>query len=87
VRKPIDRTLAAMWASYERAVIPPGTSAAAIRNNKFAFYGGASVVLDLLILIGGDDFSEHAAVAVIEELHRELRTFAADEEAHVKPGN
>jgi hypothetical protein len=71
--KPTDRTLADMWESYARAVIPPGTSAAAIKNNQFAFYGGASYVLDVLVAIGDADV--------------ELRLFALQQGAVVKPGN
>ena len=85
--KPIDRTLADMWASYARMVIPPGTSAAAIKNNKFAFYGGASYVLDVLITIGDDDVSEDAGVDAIARLRQELELFAAGERALMKPGD
>jgi hypothetical protein len=85
--KPTDRTLADMWASYARAVIPPGTSAAAIKNNKFAFYGGASYVLDILVAIGGDDVSETTAVDAIVRLRQELELFAAQERALVRPGD
>jgi hypothetical protein len=85
--KPTDRTLADMWASYARMVIPPGTSAAAIKNNKFAFYGGASYVLDVLVAIGADDVSEETGVETLERLRRELERFALQERALVKPGD
>jgi hypothetical protein len=81
--KPADRTLADMWESYARMVIPPGTSATAIQNNKFAFYGGASTVLDYLSAISDDD----AGVEMLERLYQELRLFAAQQSAFVKPGN
>jgi hypothetical protein len=84
--KPTDRTLADMWASYARMVIPPGTSAAQVQNNKFAFYGGASYVLDILVAIGDDDVSEHTGVDTLERLHQELRVFAAQQGALLKPG-
>jgi hypothetical protein len=87
VTKPTDRTLAAMWESYARMVIPPGTSATAIKNNMFAFYGGASYVLDVLTAIGDPEVSENAGLATVERLHEELRLFAAKQSAFVKPGN
>jgi hypothetical protein len=85
--KPTDRTLADMWESYARMVIPPGTSATAIQNNKYAFYGGASYVLDVLTAISGDDVSEETGVAAIQRLVQELQLFAAKQSAFVKPGN
>lgn len=85
--KPTDRTLADMWASYARMVIPPGTSAAAIKNNKFAFYGGASYVLDVLVAIGDDDVSVDTGVATLARLREELELFAAQQGALVKPGD
>ena len=85
--KPTDRTLADMWESYARMVIPPGTSAAAIKNNKFAFYGGASYVLDVLKAISGDDVSEDEGVEAIARLNRELHLFAAQQGALMKPGD
>jgi len=85
--KPTDRTLADMWESYARMVIPPGTSAAAIKNNKFAFYGGASYVLDVLVAIGAEDVSDDTGVDTIERLHQELRLFAAQQRALMKPGD
>jgi hypothetical protein len=85
--KPTDRTLADMWESYARLVIPPGTSATAIQNNKFAFYGGASYVLDVLTAIGDREVSEEAGMAAIERLHEELEVFAGQLGATVKPGN
>jgi hypothetical protein len=87
VTKPLDRTLAAMWESYQRMVIPPGTSPAAIKNNMFAFYGGASYVLDVLNAIGDREVSEDAGLATLERLHEEFRLFAAQQGAVVKPGN
>ena len=86
-KKPTDRTLADMWESYAREVIPPGTSAAAIKNNKFAFYGGASYVLEVLIAIGDDDVNENTGVATIERLYQELQLFAAQQAAFLKPGD
>jgi hypothetical protein len=85
--KPTDRTLADMWESYVKAVIPPGTSANTIRNYKFAFYGGASYVLDVLNVIARPDVDEQTGVDTIEWLHQELRRFAAQEDAVLKPGN
>lgn len=86
--KPIDRTLADMWETYAKAVIPPGESAAAIKNNKFAFYGGASYVLDLLLLLIGDDaVGEEEGVEILGRLHRELNLFAAQQGALLKPGD
>jgi hypothetical protein len=79
--KPTDRTLADMWESYARMVIPPGTSAEAIKNNQFAFYGGASCVLDILNIIAGNDVSEQTGVDTLERLHQELRTFAVQQGA------
>jgi hypothetical protein len=85
--KPIDRTLADMWESYARQVIPPGTSPRAIQNNKFAFYGGASYVLEVLTAIGDREVSEDVGIETIERLHQELRLFAAQQSALVKPEN
>lgn len=85
--KPTDRTLADMWTSYARMVIPPGTSAAAIRNNQFAFYGGASYVLDILVAIGEDDVSVDTGVATLARLRQELELFATQQGARLKPGN
>jgi hypothetical protein len=85
--KPTDRTLAEMWESYARMVIPPGTSPAAIKNNKFAFYGGASYVLDVLLTLGAADVSEDTGVDTLERLRQELELFAARERAVMKPGD
>jgi hypothetical protein len=85
--KPLDRTLAEMWDSYAKAVIPPGTSAAAIKNNKFAFYGGASYVFDILLAIGGDDIDENTGIDTIERLRQELQLFVAQQGALMKPGD
>lgn len=85
--KPTDRTLADMWASYARAVIPPGESAAAIKNNMFAFYGGASYVLALLEAIGGDDVSVATGVETLARLNQELQLFVAQQGARMKPGD
>jgi len=83
-----DRTLADMWETYAKAVIPPGESPAAIKNAKFAFYGGASYVLDVLLLVIGDDaVSEDAGIEILEGLRQELRLFAAQQGAQLKPGN
>ena len=81
-----DRTLAAMWASYARQVIPEGESAAAVRNNMFAFYGGASYVLDLLLEIGVEE-DEDVGAQTLTRLHEELRLFALQQGARIKPGN
>jgi hypothetical protein len=85
--KPERPTLASMWESYQRMVIPPGTSPAAIKNNMFAFYGGASYVLDVLNAIAAADVHEDTGVETLERLHEELRLFAAQQSAFVKPGN
>ena len=85
--KPTDRTLAQMWESYRDWVIPPGTSDTGISNAKFAFYGGASYVLDVLIAIAGDEVSEETGVETVARLHQELHLFAAQEGARLKPGN
>lgn len=82
----VDRSLAAMWASYARSVIPPGESAAAIRNNMFAFYGGASYVLDLLLAVGAEE-DEEVGAELLARLHEELRLFATQQGARIKPGN
>lgn len=85
---PIDRSLADMWATYARDVIPPGTSKAAIQNNMFAFYGGASCVLDVLAAIGDEGVSDRAAVDAVNRLHHELWLFAAQQPgAFPKPGD
>lgn len=84
---PTDRTLADMWASYARMVLPPGQSPAAIKNLKFAFYGGASYVLDLLGVISDDTVSEDVAVEMLTRLKQELELFAVQERALLKPGD
>lgn len=75
--RPTDRTLADMWASYAQLVIPPGLSPAQIEHTKFAFYGGASYVLDMLVAISADDVSEQTGVETLERLREELERFAA----------
>ena len=82
---PTPSTLADMWASYAQRVIPPGESAAAIKNHQFAFYGGASYVLTLLEAIGGADVSFQEGVEIIQGLNQELHLFAAAEGARMKP--
>jgi hypothetical protein len=79
-----DRTLADLWESYAREVIPPGTSAAAVTNSKFAFYGGASYMLELLFALGDHDVSEDRGAEALERLHQELRAFAAQQGAILK---
>lgn len=85
--KPTDRTLADMWASYARMVLQPGQSPGAIKNAKFAFYGGASYVLDMLAAIGDDAVSVDAGVETLERLRQELQRFAAQERALLEPGD
>lgn len=75
--KSTDRTLADMWNSYAQLVIPPGMSPAQIAHHQFAFYGGASYVLDLLVAIGEDDVSEDTGVEALTRLRHELEAFAA----------
>lgn len=86
-KKPTARTLAESWDTYRRAVIPPGTSTTGIRNNQFAFYGGASYVLDTFLALSDDALSEDAAVAWLARLREELELFARQEAARVTPGD
>lgn len=85
--KPTDRTLADMWASYAKAVIRPGTSAKAIRSNQFAFYGGASYVLDLLVAIGDDKVSLDTGIATLARLRQEMYGFITQQGARLKAGH
>ena len=79
--KPTDRTLADMWNTYAQLVIPPNMPPAQIALHQFAFYGGASYVLDMLRAIGGDDVSEQTGVDTLERLVQELEQFAAQKGA------
>lgn len=85
--KPTDRTLADMWASYANAVIRPGTSAKAIRNQQFAFYGGASYVLDTLMAIGDDAVSLDTGIATLARLRQEVYGFITHQGAGWKAGH
>lgn len=83
--KPTDRTLADMWNTYAQLVIPPNMPPAQIALHQFAFYGGASYVLDLLEVISRPEVSEDTGVALIQRLRQELERFAAQQGARVKP--
>jgi hypothetical protein len=79
--KPTDRTLADMWATYAQLVIPPTMSEAHIAHHQFAFYAGASYVLDMLVAIGDDAVSEQTGIETLTRMRKEPEALAAQQGA------
>lgn len=71
-------TIADLFESYKKHVIPARASEAQILETRRAFYGGVAVTLDLLLnTVGTDAYDEDAGVEFLETLRKECEAFAA----------
>lgn len=72
------RTIADLFASYRKHVIPPGAPDIQVTECRAAFYAGAGSMLETLLhVIGDDSVDEDAGVKILEDLRREVEAFAA----------
>ena len=68
------------WQRFRLAAIPVDASQRQVEDMQNAFYGGALVLLELLVV--NSDQDEDAAIAATEVLHQELRAFV---QSRIKP--
>ena len=73
------KLLAEGWKSYRAACIPTVATPGQLYACRYAFMGGASLVLRLLLAIGEPTVSDDAGDVVIESLRQELDAFARGE--------
>lgn len=76
--KPVT-SIAASWASFDRAVMPPGISDVQRREMRRAFYAGAASLLRVLMdeLDEGDELTDNDMTRMVA-LNGELQQFAED---------
>lgn len=68
-------TVADEWASYERAVLPPGVSAVQRTETRRAFYAGCRAMMTLALNVAPDAVSEDEGAAYLGRLEDELTAF------------
>jgi hypothetical protein len=75
-------SIARWWADYAEKVLPAHAPAVQKQETRRAFYAGAAAMLDAIVggLEGGEDATE-GDLAHMDDLQRELLTFAADVKA------
>jgi hypothetical protein len=71
------RTIAALWESYSREVIPAAANDIQRQEMRRAFYAGAGSMMGLVYDLGEDSISEDAGIAVMQGLVDEAHAFSA----------
>ena len=74
---PIPGTLAAGWEDFRRRVLPADAGAVQISEMRKAFYAGAAVMYDQMVL-GPVAMSDEQTERHLQALHEELQEFAAE---------
>lgn len=74
-------SIAALWASYERDVMPEDADVHQRMGTKMAFYGGASALLATMKAIADTVEEEGQAALMFEAFESECKAFAANIEA------
>jgi hypothetical protein len=71
------KTIAEMWQSYDRDVLPPEAGEVQRRETKRAFYAGVWSLLQQFKAVGSDDISEAQGAAILEAIQQEVGAFGA----------
>jgi len=72
-----EMTIQENWEGYRKDIVHPEAGPEQLQETKMAFYGGASSILDILLAISDDDeYTDDAALAILESLKEEARAFA-----------
>jgi hypothetical protein len=69
------RTIAALWESYNKEVVPATASPIQRQELRRAFYAGAGSMMGLVYDLGDDSISEDAGIAVMQGLVDEAHAF------------
>ncbi len=72
------KTIAEMWSSYQRDVVPKGASATQIQETRRAYYAAIFYFIRMLEEIGEDHVSEEQGVAYLEARKTEAMNFAVE---------
>lgn len=64
------------WATYAKEVMTPNAGANQRKETEMAFYGGASIVLQILAVISHDDYSDDAVLGIMTTLGEEVGIYA-----------
>jgi hypothetical protein len=75
VSDPQRRPFEAAWCRYRSMLVPADASDAQVRETRIAFYAGASIVYDAVLLMGDEDVSENVAMVALERMGLELAAF------------
>lgn len=72
----MNPTIAAQFATLEKACIPPNASDIQRQESKRFFYAGAGAVLNMLLhTVASPDVPEVAGVLILQTLHEEVALF------------
>ena len=85
----MTKLLATSWEGYRQMVVPPNASAIQVQETRQAFYGGATVIMTLIMgSLGKDEEATEAELKVLEDLDAEIREFGAEfDTRHLPPAN
>ena len=65
------------WETYQKEVVHPNAGPIQLKETRMAFHGGASTVLEILAAVSEEkEYTEEAALAIIEGLSEEVVLFA-----------
>ena len=70
------------WDSFRKAVIHPKAGEDQIQHMRWAYYAGASAVLEVATRIGEPDVSEELGVMTLESMDVEIRKFKEEIGGH-----
>ena len=71
------------WLEYRSLVVPPNASAEQLKQLRWAFYGGASVLLLSIVAELGEDGEDERDVARLHALKDEIEDFGREIDAAV----
>lgn len=80
----MKRRIETAWLSYRAVVIPAAAPSVQVIESRRAFYAGAQALLGLLLnQLGPESEPTEADLEMMDEIERELKTFARNVEAGV----
>jgi len=68
-------TIQSSWEQYKNIVIPNNASAYQIEETRKAFYAGVEFMIQMSYLMGREDLSEEACIAMMQGIHEEFENF------------
>jgi hypothetical protein len=69
----IDRA----WQMLRAKLVPLDASDAQMLAYRLVFFSGASIVYETIVMLGGDDYDDDFAAAVVGSIGEEIRDFVA----------